>query len=118
MGRAPPGRVRDGLRLSSRFQLPAGRREAQTRDGSLGYASNKDAARVIQARRYTIVIVHNYAHPRRADVTSASVGARRQNVRRGPPKSARSFVLGAGFRPERSTEARTVPGKRWVPEGS
>ena len=58
------------------------------------------------------IILHHSAPPRRADVTSASVGARRRNVRRGPPRSARSDVLGAWFRPERSTEARTAPGKR------
>ena len=45
MGGAPSGRVRGGLRLSSRFQLHAGRQEARKRDGSLGNASNKDVTR-------------------------------------------------------------------------
>ena len=48
------GRVRDGLRLSSRFLLHAGRREAQKHDASLGYVRNVDAARVSQGRRYTM----------------------------------------------------------------
>ena len=54
VGRAPSGRVRDGLRLSSRFLLHAGRREAQKHDASLGYVRNVDAARVSQGRRYTM----------------------------------------------------------------
>ena len=53
-GRAPSGRVRDGLRLSSRFLLHAGRREALKHDASLGYVRNVDAARVSQGRRYTM----------------------------------------------------------------